>query len=398
MKPSVVKNAALRPLALLALSSLLAGCNSYDNLNPLNWFSDDEVNPPTELVSIDQEVSVNRRWSISVGNGQGDNYTMITPAIDGDVIYSASENGNVVAVNKESGEVIWRREVEGSIAGGVGASDDVVMLGTNDAEVIVLNQSDGSEKWRTTVSSEVLAAPQTNGDVVVAQTVDGKLIALSFANAEQRWTYETTLPALTLRGTSEPIITNGGLVIAGFSNGTVVAVDAENGVFRWEQRVAIPEGRYDIERVIDVDGRFKLEGTTLFASSYQGNLMAFDITTGRIVWGLEASTYHGIDSGFGNVYYSSDQSHVVAVRSNTENVVWENEELRYRQLSAPTAIANYVAIADFEGYIHLISQIDGRIVGRSQLDNDGIRAPMLADRNSLYVYGNSGRLMALELQ
>lgn len=380
------------------MTTFLVSCSSYENLNPLNWFSDDEVNPPTELVNIEEEVEIRRRWSVSVGNGQGDNYTMITPVIDGDVIYSASENGNVYAINKDSGDVIWRSEIEGSIAGGVGAANGVVMLGTNEAEVVVLNQADGSEKWRTSVSSEVLSAPQTNGDVVVAQTVDGKLIALSFDDAELRWTYETTLPALTLRGTGQPIITNGGLVIAGFSNGTVVAVDAENGVFNWEQRVAIPEGRYDIERVIDVDGRFKLDGTTLFASSYQGNLMAFDINSSRIVWGMEASSYHGIDIGFGNVYFSNDKSHVIAVRSNSDNVVWENEELSYRQLSAPTAIDNYIAIADFEGYVHLISQVDGRIVGRSQLDNDGIRAPMIAENNSLYVYGNSGRLLALELQ
>lgn len=272
------------------------------------------------------------------------------------------------------------------------------MVGTEDAEIVVLDQANGEILWRGAVSSEVLSAPQTNGDIVVAQTVDGKLVALDAASGEQRWIYETNLPALTLRGTSKPVITSAGSVIAGFSNGTLISVSADDGVWRWEERVAIPEGQYDIDRVIDVDGDLLLDGSRILASSYQGNLMAFDIASGRIVWGLEASSYHGMDRGFGNIYYCDDKSHVIAVRDNTEDVAWENENLEFREITAPTAINNYVAVADYQGYVHLLSQIDGRIVGRIQIDRDGVRANLLADNGTLYVFGNSGRLTALTLQ
>jgi outer membrane protein assembly factor BamB len=113
---------------------------------------------------------------------------------------------------------------------------------------------------------------------------------------------------------------------------------------------------------------------------------------------MEASSYHGMDQGFGNIYYSDDRSHLVAVRDNSNDVVWENEDLQYRAITAPTAINNYVAVADFEGYLHLISQIDGRIVGRTQIDRDGVRANLLTANDKLYVYGNSGRLTALTLE
>ena len=162
--------------------------------------------------------------------------------------------------------------------------------------------------------------------------------------------------------------------------------------------MAIPEGRYDIDRVIDVDGDLKLDGNRVLVSSYQGNLMAFDINTGRIVWGREASSYHGLEQGFGNIYYCDDESHVVAVIDNSDNLAWENTSLEYRAITAPTAINNYVAVAEFEGYVHLLSQIDGRIVGRIQVDGDGVRANLLADNGTLYVFGNSGRLIALSLQ
>ena len=381
------------------LIGLMLTCSACANLNPLNWFSGDkDANEPKDLVSFQREVELVRNWSRNVANGQGDNYTRITPTIDGGVIYAASENGTVVAITADTGNEVWRTRIRSTITGGVGAGQGLVLFGTEDAEVIALDQFSGEERWRGAVSSEVLSAPQTNGDVVVAQTVDDKIIALDAADGSRRWIYEATIPALTLRGTSKPLITPTGAVIAGFSNGTLVAVSANNGVWRWEERVAIPEGQYDIDRVIDVDGDLLLDGGRVLASSYQGNLMAFDIATGRIVWGMEASSYHGLTQGFGNLYYCDDEGHIIAVRNNSEEIIWRNEDLEFREPTAPVAIGNYIAVSDFDGYVHLLSQIDGRIVGRIRADNDGVRADMIARNGILFVYGNSGRLTAYSVQ
>ena len=393
-------NSKLRELFLFGVSLLLTGCAGV-NLNPLTWFGgDDEVNPPNELVEINSEVRLNRLWSVDVGNGQGDNYTEITPVIDGDVIYAASENGTVVAVELESGNVIWRNRLDDTqLTGGVGAGGGLVVVGSRDAEVLALDQNSGDIVWIGQVSSEVVAQPIANDEIVVVQTVDDKVAALNNDTGEQRWIYESTQPPLTLRGTSRPVFTPADTVVAGFSNGTLVSVAADDGVWRWEERVAVPEGRYDIDRVIDIDGDLVLDGDRILASSYQGNLIALDVVTGRIVWGLQdASSYHGLTQGFGNLYFCNDESHVVAVRDNSEDIVWTNEDLQHRGITAPTAITNYIAVADFEGYVHLLSQIDGRIVGRTQVDSDGVRANLLANQGRLIIYGNSGRLVAYNLQ
>ena len=392
--------ALLKAFMVLGIALLLPGCAGI-NLNPLEWFgSDEEANPPNDLMDIAAEVSLDRLWSIDVGNGQGDNYTEITPAISDSVIFAASENGVVMAVTLDSGDVIWRSRLdERPITGGVGVGGGLVVVGSRDAEVIALDQSNGEKVWISQVTSEVVAQPIVNDDIVVVQTVDDKVTALDNFTGEQRWIYESTQPPLTLRGTSRPVFTPADTVIAGFSNGTLVSVSADDGVWRWEERVAIPEGRYDIDRVIDIDGDLVVDGNRIFASSYQGNLIALDVVTGRIVWGLQdASSYHGITQGFGNLYYSNDESHVVAVRDESEDIVWQNEDLQHRSITAPTAISNFIAVADFEGYVHLISQIDGRIVGRTKVDDDGVRANLLTDLGRLIIFGNSGTLAAFSLQ
>ena len=45
----------------------------------------------------------------------------------------------------------------------------------------------------------------------------------------------------------------------------------------------------------------------------------------------------------------------------------------------------------------MLSQIDGEIVGRVKADGDGVRADMASIDNFLYVYGNSGDLIAYEI-
>ena len=387
----------IRVSILCLMLSVVTGCGFSDWVR--NPFGDDEdPRAPAELLDVVSETAINRNWRVNVGNGQGDNYKKLTPVVDGGFVFAASDDGEIMAVNTINGDLMWQTEVENSITGGVGAGDGIVMIGTEAAELIVFNQSNGEEVWRASVSSEILSQPKTNGDIVVAQTVDGKLIALNREDGMQRWTYETTLPALTLRGTSSPILTSEGTVVAGFSNGILVSVAAQDGVYVWEERVAVPDGQYDIERVIDVDGELLVDGSRILAASYQGNLMAFDIASGQIVWGMEASSYHGMDQGFGNIYYSDDKSHLIALRNNSSDVVWQNEELQYRDLTAPKTISNYVAIADYEGYLHLVSQIDGRIVGRTRIDNDGIRSNLIDDDGKLIVYGNSGSLVSLTIE
>ena len=385
---------SLRLLAVGMMLILLAGCS---NLNPMNWFADDEGEEPAELQAISEEAELDRLWSVNVGNGQGGKYNLLEPALDGDRIFAASEDGEVLAISIADGDVLWRIRTRETITGGVGAGNGIVMVGTENAEVVVFDQADGSERWRAPVTSEVLSPPQTNGDVVALQTVDDKLIALDAESGERRWIYEANLPVLTLRGTSRPVFA-GPVVIAGFSNGTLVAVNADDGIWRWEERVAVPQGRYDIDRVIDVDGELLVTQNVVLATSYQGNLMGFDIQTGRIVWGMEGSSYHGLAEGFGNLYLCNDRGHIIAIRSNSESEVWRNENLDLREVTAPTAFSNYIAVADYEGYVHLLSQIDGRIVGRTQVDGDGVRARLVAGANTLYAFGNSGRLTALAIQ
>ena len=55
-------------------------------------------------------------------------------------------------------------------------------------------------------------------------------------------------------------------------------------------------------------------------------------------------------------------------------------------------------MADFDGYVHLLSQADGHFAGRVRADGDGVRADMIGANDMLYVYGNDGGLRAYRVE
>jgi outer membrane protein assembly factor BamB len=371
----------------------LAGCSTISG-----WFEsdDDDATAPAKLTDIEETVNIKELWSVGVGNGQGDGFYRIRPAIRGETLYVASADGEVVALNRGNGKALWEVDLETSLSGGVGVYEDALFLGGSEGFVLKLDANSGARLWSTPLRGEILSSPQSNGKVVVVQTYDGKLQGLDFTTGGILWTHDSNVPVLTVRGTSTPIMHND-LVYAGFANGRVLAFDAQTGAVVWEVRVAISQGRSEIERIVDIDGTMELAGSELYAASYQGSVVAIDVANGRKLWQQKVSSFSGVSQGFGNIYVADEDGTLTAYLRNGQGARWTQAALAYRELSRPTPVGSYVAVADFEGYVHFLSQVDGEFVGRVRVDSDGARADMLSEGNALYVFGNGGELVAYEI-
>ncbi|MEZ7944083.1 MAG: outer membrane protein assembly factor BamB [Halioglobus sp.] len=382
-----------RYLLLFTMMFSIAGCSTISG-----WFDSDDDDPmaPMALSDITETVKIKELWSVGVGDGQGDGFYRLQPAISGEVIYAASADGEVVAVDRKRGKTLWEVDLDLSLSGGVGVYKDVLLLGSSEGLVLKLDANTGEQLWTTMLTGEILSPPQANGKVVVAQTYNGKLQGLDFATGQLLWTYNSKVPVLTIRGTSVPIMENN-RVYAGFANGRVLAFDAQTGSIVWDGRVAIPQGRSEIERIVDVDGTMELAGNELYAVSYQGSVVAIDVESGRKIWQQKASSFSGVSLGFGNVYAADEDGTLNAFMRNGEGVRWSQGALGYRQLSRPTPVGSYVTVGDFEGYLHVLSQVDGDFVGRVRVDSDGVRADMLSEDGILYVFANDGELVAYEI-
>lgn len=377
----------LRRIAAITLCSLaLSGCGL--------WGGSEEVQP-NKLVDFTADKKVVVQWAANIGGDLGDKFHQMAPAISGDAIFAASVDGTVSSFNVETGSKRWSVDLDVTLLAGVGAGSDKLVVATESGVIICLDATTGAELWRKQVSSEVVAEPQLNNKIVVAQLINGKIVALDSRTGEQRWVYDSLAPRLTLRGTSSPIVA-ADVTLAGLDNGKFVALDNETGAVLWEQNISLAEGRSELERMTDVDGRPLLFENVVYIAGFQGNLVAINPFNAQSLWAKKMSSYHSLAAGFGNIYVSESVDHVQALDARSAASVWKQDQLENRQITAPAVIGNAVAVGDAEGYVHFLSQIDGHFVARydtgSRLVGD-----MKVKGNTLYVLTDAGRLLALTL-
>ena len=399
--------------AVLASTVLLASCSWFSWLPFVDGGDKktEESTKPMPLPKFDAEVRLERQWRASVGRGLGRKYLRLPPVVVADQIIAADGYGQVEAFERFTGKRLWRTrigELEGGwfnwfdrkdpsfVSGGVGAGAGQVYLGLTSGEVVALAVEDGAERWRAEVGSEVLSVPVYSRGRVFAQTIDGRLLALDSEDGSVIWSYDNQVPILTLRGTSSPVV-DSGVVYSGFASGKVSAVRADNGEPIWESRIMLPEGRSELDRIVDVDGRPLVQGPLLIAASYQGRIKALRRADGQPVWEREVSSYLDLDDGYGHVYVIDDADTPTALELESADEVWRQDLLKRRRLTSPVAFSNYLLVGDDQGYLHVLAQSDGRFLARRRIDSDGLRSVPIVEDGLVYVLGNSGSLSAYEI-
>ena len=278
-------NTFLRTAGLLTVAMVLSACSVFGG-------GDDKELEPKKLSKIETKVNIKRVWNVNIGGDAEFLRVALQPAGDGNRIYAASIDGNVVALDPATGKEHWRTKLDIDLSAGPGVGENLVVVAGADGYLVALDANTGTERWRVDVTGESLARPAIKNNVVIVLTIDNRLRALSAFDGSERWIFEQSTPLLTMRGSATPAII-GSTVVAGFDNGRLAALDISTGDVLWESLLAPPSGRSDLERLSDVDGLISVVGQDLYAAGYQGNVAALASESGQILWGARIVVVRG---------------------------------------------------------------------------------------------------------
>lgn len=362
---------------LSATGLLMAGCSRNE-----------PINPPTPLQAITPKVTLSPVWNQSIGSMARKDVPGLKIVEHDKVVYAAAGNGGVAAVSLE-GQVLWQVKLEQALVSGPAFSEvsELLYVGSARGQVFCLKGKTGEVLWKSQMETEVLALTTGSGRLFV-RTADGRLTALDALAGDKLWVLDHEMPSLSVRGMSAPVRLSNAMLL-GWEDGTVEAILQENGERAWEARIALPRGRTDIERMVDVQASILTDGVRIYASATNGKVTALEAQSGNQLWSSDTATWVDMALGERGLFVVADDDTVRALSLDTGRVLWKQEALKYRRVSKAVTWGNWVVMADMQGVLHLLDAADGSLIGRV----DGAVKDGLADGLAL----NDRQLLLLDV-
>ncbi|MCH8477004.1 MAG: outer membrane protein assembly factor BamB [Wenzhouxiangella sp.] len=377
---------SMRCLTLIMLALVLAGCGVFNR-------DRSDADRPAALVDFDSSLQVERLWSTSAGAGSNRSRPALRPFVDGEEVWVGDHRGRIVSVNAANGRILQRFDTRLDLSAGPAVFDNLLLVGTFDGKLVALDRASGSERWRAPLSSEVLSYPVLHDGVIVVRCLDGRTFGIDPADGRRLWVHDRSVPLLTLRGNSDPL-TRAGQVFIGYDNGTVAGLRVNDGSILWEQRVSVPEGRTELERLADIDGPMAIVGTDLYVVTYRGRMASMAIESGRILWVKDVSSHSGISLLRTQIALVDRDDTVWMVDRRNGSTLWREERLARRGLTRPVFVDDYLVTVDSEGFMHWLDAGTGDFVARVRpTRNAPVSAPVVVG-NVVYLLDEDGSLSA----
>ncbi|QJR82044.1 outer membrane protein assembly factor BamB [Alteromonas pelagimontana] len=367
----------------LALSATLSGCSTVSG-----WFADEDELEIRQLKPIEEQFKPKVNWDRDIGDGIDDYFSRLRPVFANDKIYVADRHGDVAALNPENGKVVWEKDFaifhdegflssitrlwasgESARIGGLSVYGDKVFIGTENGAVMALNAENGEVIWEQSVPGEILASPAQDEGILVINTGSGVLFGLNAETGEQIWQHESDVPPLTLRGISAPAAANGGALV-GTATGKLQVNILESGLLAWETAITTPAGATELERIVDVDSAPLLYGGIVYAVSYNGTLAAVELRSGRVIWKREYGSYRNVTMNDNTIFVVDNKSFIYALDRRNGVELWSQGALKQRSLTAAEPIGNYIVVGDKWGFLHWVNQETGKVEARLDLGGD----------------------------
>ena len=302
------------------------------------------------------------KWKFPTGNR-----IVSSPVIQGKTIYFGSDDGNIYAVDAESGRQMWKCATKGAVSSTPAVANGVVYATSYDGRLYALNSKTGATKWKFATEGErrfeakglhgmqprnqTIADPfdiYLSSPVVVQNTVyfgsgDGNLYAVDAISGELKWKFKT---GDVIHGS--PAYADG-LIYFGSWDSYFYAVDAANGKERWRFH-----GGEDplIHNQVGFQSSPAVVNGVVYTGCRDSNVYALDAATGKEKWrsNNELSWVNSSPAVVqGKVFFATcDSSLFKIVDAATGKELVRQQDKAY-MFSSPAVVGNTVLIGVVNG-------------------------------------------------
>jgi outer membrane protein assembly factor BamB len=262
--------------------------------DPFERFKDLPPDPPPLL-------PVERAWFVSMPDAPA-----APGAIDAHRVYIPLRNAWMMALDRETGKMAWRREIDAHSSPIV--RDDTVFIASR-GSIRALDAASGADRWTAPIDSDITAPLVWDSGWLFVVAKPGTVIALRASDGREIWRR-----SLGSESEHPPAPGGKGGLYLSLMDGRVIGLRTTDGSIIWEQKVpgTLSEPAVAPDRV--------------YVGSTDNFFYAFEAESGKLAWkwrgggDVIGATYDG-----DLVYFASLDNIIRAVNPGNGNQRWKKE-------------------------------------------------------------------------
>ena len=340
---------------------------------------------------------------------KGSDAIVSTPAVKGGRVYVTTHDRRIVALDAETGNVIWEQIDAAPIDSSPAVTDDYLFYGSRGKRVIALDADTGEFRWEFVAEANpTMGSALVEDGVVYIGSGDENIYALDALTGEEIWRF-ATMDWIT----NTPALSDDKLVVASM-DGRVTIYDTDTGKRRFASRVitrSVVGSPIIIEDSIYVpyrDGR--LISINLNETEFPLSAKWFTLKTQLYVWALMG--HPGLPKGFNwsvrlggtimntpaadgdTLFVTTQEGRLMAIDRHTGDRLWVYKT-DGKSLSTPTIVNDLILVGDRDGVLHAVDSSSGVERWTLPVAEHSLSTPVVAG-GTLYLASKDGTLYAVE--
>lgn len=204
-------------LSARGLESLLRKMVSVGMMRQLELDERKSLREKSVVVDFEPSQTVALKWAFPTGDVAG------SPVVQDGVVYFGSWDGNLYALDLDSGQEKWRFKTDGAVHVRPALAEGLICVGSGDHNLYCLEAESGKERWRFKTGGQVFSSPTTDSGVVYFGSADNYVYAVSLATGQLSWKFEAKGPVF-----SSPVVVDG-TVCVGSDDGRLYVLSVAEG-------------------------------------------------------------------------------------------------------------------------------------------------------------------------
>ena len=351
---------------------------------------------------------LNQTSKFNVAKGSSKNaFLLSSPIIVNEKIYSLGSDSKVKSYDLKTKRKLWQKDMsvkkekkKEGFGGGISYENGIIFVTNGFGNVIALDANSGEEIWKINIRIPIRSAPIAFDNIVYVISHDNQVFALNSLNGEVLWNHRGILESASVLS-SNSVSIDGGLVFVPYSSGEIYAIRTLNGSVAWTDSLSRTGSSTSLSEINSITARPVTDNGRMISISHAGRMISVDISSGERLWTLDIS---GTETPWVSgdwVFVLSTNSELVGVSRNAGKIKWVtqleqyiNEEKREDPIrwSGPVMISDKLFVISSHGVAAFISPQTGEIIETNKIPGSFFIAPVIVN-GSIYLLNDSGDLI-----